>query len=64
MCGKKRGRDVMEIHGVGIQRSGRQYQERKKDVRKAMCRNSTVNDRNRCKTIKNKGNEAVSKALK
>ena len=25
---------------------------RKKDVHKVMCRNSTVNDRNRCKTIK------------
>ena len=37
---------------------------RKKEAHKAMCQNSTVENKRRYKSMKNKANKAVSKAIR
>ena len=59
----RRGGKVEEIHGGGVKRI-REAVSRKKDAHKAMCRNSTEENKRRHGSLKNKENTSFSKATR
>ena len=62
VSGKKNGRS--EGDTCWLNEEGKEAVSRKKDVNKAMCRNSTEENRRRYKSMKNKAKKAVSKAIR
>ena len=62
MCGKKKGRSKEDTWWWNEE--VKESVTRKKEAHKVMCQNSTEENKRRYKSMKNKENKAVSKAMR
>ena len=56
-CVRRRGVEAKKMHGGGVKKAI------SRNIHKAMCRNSTEENKKRQKSMKNKANKTVSKAV-